>query len=188
MQRRSIFIFSHSLQVHRIYLSIFFLSFFFFPKNQEFSIIEWNNCSGENSLQAPKVKEKSSVKNTRLFLKPTSSFAFKCCSEAVVLINLVGAGSFVGYMDFLCSMSQYIFLWLLNRWTTRKLRHCYLGIPCNKNSSPSVWRWHLRLKRQYKCLKINLPNGSVNLPKTLRGLTDNSMNFLLKCAFVRTKG
>lgn len=110
LQRRSIFIFSHSLQVHRIYLSIFFLSFFFFPKNQEFSIIEWNNCSGENSLQAPKVKEKSSVKNTRLFLKPTSSFAFKCCSEAVVLINLVRAGSFVGYMDFLCSMSQYIFL------------------------------------------------------------------------------
>lgn len=66
-----------------------FSSALFFLKNQEINIIQWIYCSGQNALQALKTKEKISVKNTRLFLKQIISFAFKCCSEAVVLINLV---------------------------------------------------------------------------------------------------
>lgn len=84
-------------------------------------------------------------------------------------------------MDFLHSISQFTFLWVVIRWTVRKLRHCNLGILREESVSPSLWNWYLGLKRQYGCLKINLSKVSVNLPKASRDLTDNSINFLLKC-------
>lgn len=62
---REVSLHSHILCGDIEYIFLFFP--FFFPKNWEFNIIQWNNCSGGNILQAPKVKEKGSVmKNTRL--------------------------------------------------------------------------------------------------------------------------
>lgn len=54
-------LYSHIVYKYIEYIYLFFFPlavFFFFSKNQEFNIIQWNNCSGENVFQAPKWKKK----------------------------------------------------------------------------------------------------------------------------------
>lgn len=80
------------------------------------------------------MKEKGSLKNTRLFLKLFSSFVFKCFSEAVAIMNLVKAGFFSRRYGFL---TQYLSM--------------HLSMRCDQMDCKETELLSLRYPLQRKC-------------------------------------